>query len=270
MVVMMLMLALLVFVMMMSAVRADILFLEKLGSKVSLRLHRGKNLCAGQLIPGRRDNRGILVLLAKQRNTRLKLLLAYVLGTAQKNRMRIFHLVVEELTEVFHVNAAFAGIHNRRKTGNHEVRIVNVQHGLLNVGKLADTGGLNDDAVRMELLLYLHKRFAEISDKRAADAAGIHLGNLDAGLLQKAAVDADFTEFVLDQNNLLAAVTVGKQFLNEGRLSGAQKAGENVNLNHVCPSFLLHFSFYRLSRNRLGSFRINVLFLQSTKRAGSP
>ena len=82
---------------------------------------------------------------------------------------------------------------------------IDIFSGFLGAGKttlikklLADTGGLNDDAVRMELLLYLHKRFAEISDKRAADAAGIHLGNLDAGLLQKAAVDADFTEFVLD------------------------------------------------------------------------
>ena len=223
--------------MVMSAVRADVLFLEKLGGKVSLRFHRGKNLRAGKLIPRRRYNRSVLVLLTKHSDTCLKLFLADVLGTAQKNRMRIFHLVVEELTEILHVNAAFAGIHNRSKSRNDKVGIVDVENRLLHVGKLADTGGLDNDTVRMKLFLNLDKRFAEVADKRAADATRIHLGDLNAGLLQKAAVDADFTEFVLNQNNLLAAVTVRKQFLDEGRLSGTQKAGENINLNHVFPSF---------------------------------
>ena len=147
--------------------------------------------------------------------------------------MRILNLIVEELAEVLHVDAAFAGIHDGGETADHEIRITDALNRLLNVGKLADTGGLNDDAVRLKLLLYLHKGFAEVTYKRAADASGIHLGDFHAGFLQESAVNADLAELVLNQNDLLALVTVCQEFLDERRLAGAEKSGENVNLNHV-------------------------------------
>ena len=43
----------------------------------------------------------------------------------------------------------------------------------------------------MELRHDLFERLVEVTDEGAADAARGHLGDLDAGLLQKAAVDVD-------------------------------------------------------------------------------
>ena len=50
---------------------------------------------------------------------------------------------------------------------------------------------------------HLPQRLAEVAHQGAADAAGVHLGDLDAGVLEKAAVNADLTELIFDQNDLL-------------------------------------------------------------------
>ena len=84
----------------------------------------------------------------------------------------------------------------------------------------------------------------------AADAARGHLGDLDAGLLQKAAVDVDLAEFVLDQHELFAAVGFRDQLFDERGLAGAQKAGENVNFRHkkYASFFFIDFQTYIISR----------------------
>ena len=66
----------------------------------------------------------------------------------------------------------------------------------------------------------------------AADAAGIHLRDLDAGILQKAAVDADLTELVLDQDHFLAMEGLGEELLDERGLTGTQKTRYNVDFCH--------------------------------------
>ena len=84
----------------------------------------------------------------------------------------------------------------------------------------------------MELRHDLFESLVEVADEGAADAARGHLGDLDAGLLEKAAVDVDLAEFVLDQHELFAAVGFRDQLFDERGLAGAQKAGENINFRH--------------------------------------
>lgn len=96
-------------------------------------------------------------------------------------------------------------------------------YGADDVGQLAHAGRLDDDAVGMIGLDDLFERFAEIAHKRTADAARIHLGNLDAGLLQESAVNADFAEFVLNEHNLLALKRLLQQLFDERGLACAPK-----------------------------------------------
>ena len=85
----------------------------------------------------------------------------------------------------------------------------------------------------MILIYDLAQRLAEIAHQGAADAAGVHLGHLNAGLLHEAAVDADLAEFVFDQHDLLARQGFLKQLLDQRGLARAQEAGENINLRHI-------------------------------------
>ena len=69
--------------------------------------------------------------------------------------------------------------------------------------------------------------------KRAADAAGVHLGDVDAGILQKAAVNADLAEFVFDQHNLFTLERFLDELFDQGRFACTQKAGENINFRYL-------------------------------------
>ena len=89
----------------------------------------------------------------------------------------------------------------------------------------------------MELSLHVLQRLVEVPHQGAADAPGGHLADLDAGLLQKAAVDADLAELVLDEHQLLAGEGLGQQLLDEGGLAGPQEAGDDVDLGHGIKSF---------------------------------
>ena len=79
---------------------------------------------------------------------------------------------------------------------------------------------------------HLDKRLAEITDKRAADAARIHLGHVDAGIGKEATVHTDLAEFVLDQHQLFAGICLLDQLFDQRGLAGAQKAGKNINFGH--------------------------------------
>ena len=226
-------LVVIVIIVMVSAYRADILFLKQLLGKVNLGFHRLEDLFARQFIPGSRDDRRVRIFLAKKLHACLQLILGNELAAAQQDRVCALYLVVEELAEVLHVDAALACVNNGYKAGDDHLRVPDALNRANNVGKFADTRGLDEDAVRMELLLHLHERLAEISDKRAADAARVHLGDLDAGVLQKTAVNTDLAELIFNQNHFLALISVSEKFLDERRLAGAQKSGKYCYLNHV-------------------------------------
>lgn len=59
---------------------------------------------------------------------------------------------------------------------------------------------------------------------------------------QKTAVDADFPEFVFDENDLFTLKGLVQQLLDESGFSRPQEAGNNVNLGHTVV-----ISFQKLS-----------------------
>ena len=197
-------------------------------------LHRREHLCASQLVPRRGEDARLVVVLAQQRHRRLELFSRYVLGAAEDDRARMLDLIEEEFTEILDVHLALGHVRDGHKAvelyldlPGHALDRVN------HVGELAHAGGLDEDAVWMILFDHLAQRLAKIAHQRAADAAGVHLGNLNARFLEETAVDADFAEFVFDQNNLFILEGFAEQLFDERRLARAQKAGNNINLGHM-------------------------------------
>ena len=88
---------------------------------------------------------------------------------------------------------------------------------------------------------HLIQILSKISHQRTADTAGIHLCDLDARILQETAVNADFTELILDQHNLLTLKCLIDHFLDERCLSGSQETGNNINFRHSYRSPYLSY-----------------------------
>ena len=201
--------------------------------------HGGQNGLAVNLIPGGGDDGGGGVLLPQQGGSRLQLLLRQLLGTAEDNGAGRLDLVVIELAEVLHIDLHLAGVSHGDEAVELHVRHVldGVLHRHDHIAELAHAGGLDEDAVRLELLVHFLQRLVEIAHQRAADAAGGHLTDLHAAVLQKAAVDGDLAELVFDQHQLFPLIGLRQQLFNQRGFAGAQKAGNNVNFCHIIPFF---------------------------------
>ena len=201
--------------------------------------HGGQNGLAVDLIPGGGDDGGGGVLLPQQGGSRLQLLLRQLLGPAEDNGTGGLDLVVVKLTEVLHIDLHLAGVGHGDKAVELHIRHVldGVLHRHDHIAELAHAGGLDEDAVRLELLVHFLQRLVEIAHQRAADAAGGHLTDLHAAVLQKAAVDGDLAELVFDQHQLFPLIGLRQQLFNQRGFAGAQKAGNNVNFCHIIPFF---------------------------------
>ena len=235
----------------------------------------GEDGLAVQLVPRSRQNGGVGVLLAQHRGGSLELFLRELLRAGKNDRAGGLDLVVVELTEVLHIDLDLAGVGHGDIAVELELGALvhRALHGNDDVRELADAARLNEDAVGGELRHDLFERLVEVTDEGAADAARGHLGDLDAGLLQKAAVDVDLAEFVLDQHELFAAVGFRDQLFDERGLAGAQKAGENVNFRHkkYASFFFIDFQTYIISRicERFKSFSAqNAPFSRSQAHTG--
>ena len=171
-------------------------------------------------------------------------------------------LVVVELTEVLHIHLDLVDVGHGDEAAQLNIQMLG--HALDSaghVGQLADARGLDDDAVGVVLLHHLLQSGAEIAHQRAADAAGVQLIDLDAGLLQKAAVDADLAELVLDEHDLLAGKGLFDELLDKGGLTGAKEAGENIDLGHSLKCLFL------LCRRRKGAAQQARRALQAVRAA---
>ena len=235
-----LMAALVLIVMMMAADRADVLLFlpgslglgqQLLGQRVQL--HGGEDLVAGNLAPVGGDDDRLPVLGPEQVHRLLQLVLLHVAGAAEDDGAGVLHLVVKELAEVLHIHLALFGVDHRDGAAQLEVGVLrHPAHRLGHVGQLAHAGGLDDDAVGRVGLQHLLQGHAEVAHQRAADAAGVHLGDLNAGVLHKAAVNADLAELVLNQHQLLALEGLPDQLFDQRGLARAQEAGNNINGCH--------------------------------------
>ena len=196
---------------------------------------------AVQLVPRCGEDGGVGILLPQQGHGGLQLLLIQLLGAGEDDGAGRLDLVVVELAEVLHVDLHLGGVGHGDEAVELHVRHVldGVLHRHDHVAELAHARGLDEDAVGGELLMHVLQRLVEVAHQRAADAAGGHLADLDAGLLQKAAVDADLAEFIFDEHQLLTLKGLRQQLLDERGLARAQKAGYDINFCHSKTFFSL-------------------------------
>ena len=210
----------------------------ELGRERVAALHRLEDLLAVELCPGRgHDGRG-RVFLTQQRHGGVELLGADALGAREDDGARVLDLVVEELAEVFHIHPALVGVDHSREAVEHQLIGLHALHRADNVAELADTRGLDEDAVGVKLRQHLLQCVGKVPHEAAADAAGVHLVDLHAGILEEAAVDGDLTELVFDQHDLFTRVRLGDQLFDQRGLAGAEKTGENINFCHKRKHFL--------------------------------
>ena len=197
------------------------------------RLDDVEDLLRLQLIPGRGDDARALVVLAQQLHRLVDAILRRGLGAAENDGLGGLNLVDEELAEVFGVHAALGHVgHGGAARQLQIVGLGAVQHHLADVAELAHARGLDEDAVGMVRVDQLGQRVGKIAHQRAADAAGVQLRHLNAGILHEAAVDADLAVFILQQNHLFVAERAGEQLLNQRRLARSEKTGNNIYLRH--------------------------------------
>ena len=235
---------------------------DQLSLEVVLGGHGLQDLLAGQGVPGSGDDGGGGVLLTQHGYSGGDLFLGGVLGAAQDDAACVADLVVVELTEVLHIHLDLVDVGHGNEAAQLNIQMLG--HALDSaghVGQLADAGGLDNDAVGVVLLHHLLQSGAEIAHQRAADAAGVQLIDLDAGLLQKAAVDADLAELVLDEHDLLACKGLFDELLDKGGLTGAKEAGENINFGHSLKCLFL------LCRRRKGAAQQARRALQAVRAA---
>ena len=152
-----------------------------LGGEAVLLLHRVGDLLTGELIPGRGDDGGAGILLRQKCAGYYELRLGYRIGAAHDDNVGVCDLIVEKLTEVSYIHTALARVNDCDLCA--ELRTLNAADGLGNVGKLADAGGLDDYAVGGEVCQHLFQSLGEVANEGAADAAGVHFGDLDTGVL---------------------------------------------------------------------------------------
>ena len=195
-------------------------------------LHGLEQLLAGQVIPRRGDDGCHAVVLPEHGHCSVQLGLGNGIGTGQNNGGSGLHLVVVELAEVLHIHLDLACIGNRHGVAQGDLIVGHFVHRADDIGQLAHTGGLNENPVGVILLDDLLQSLAEIAHQRAADAAGVHLGNVDARILKETAVNADFAELIFNQHQLLSLVAFGNQLFNQRSLASAQKSGKNINFCH--------------------------------------
>ena len=196
-----------------------------------LPLHGLQQLCAGKILPGSRYHRCIGIVLPQQRNGCIQLCLGNHIRTGKDDRFGGFDLIVIELAEILHIHLDLAGINHSDGTAQRNCIIGHLFHSCDHIGKLANAGGLDDDPIRSILIDHLGQSLAKITHQGAANTAGIHLGNVNAGILQKSAVNANLTKFVFDQHQFFPLISLRDHFFDQCCLAGAQKAGINIDFH---------------------------------------
>ena len=156
----------------------------------------------------------------------------------------VFHLIVEEFSEILHIHLTFPGIYDRGKAIQLCIGKLRLAYSTDDVAKLTDTARLDQNTVRVIGAFYLTERFPEISHKATADTTGIQLVDLNSRLLKKAPVNSDLSELVLDQNKLFPLISLFDQFFNQCGLARTEKSRKNIDLCHTHSSFNILLSSY--------------------------
>ena len=189
-------------------------------------LHNVDYLLAVKLVPGRGDDGRVGIELTEHRGRGDDLAVGGGVGAAEDDNVGVVHLIVEKFAEVADIHAAAAGVDDGDLCA--DLAAGHARDGLGNIGELTYAARLDEDAVGVILLDDLLQRGGEVADEGAADAAGVHLGDLDARVAQEAAVNGDLAELVLDEDELFVLIALRDELADERGLACSEEAGENV------------------------------------------
>jgi hypothetical protein len=237
-----------VVMLLMVTMAAMMLHLLQILGNAGVALHSLQQLRAGELIPRSGNQRSMIIMLTEHCNSGIQLSLGDGIGTGKDDGRSGFDLVVVEFTEVLGVNLHLASVSHGYGIAQNHIISSNLLHSSDNIRQLTHTGRLDDHTIGMVLGNHFLQSLAEIAHQTAADAAGVHLGDVDASILQKAAIDADLTKFVLDEDNLLTTVCLADHLFDQGSFACAQKAGVNINFCHVFAPLFAFFLLYHHSQ----------------------
>lgn len=145
----------------------------------------------------------------------------------------MLYLISKELTEVLHVHLVSFGVNDRGEAIEFDLIVLQVLDRDDDIGQLADSGRLYEDPVRIVLLYDLVQSFSEVSDESTADAACNHLIDLNARFSEKSRINADLSEFVLDQYDVLCLITFRYKFFDKCSFACSEKPGENIYFCHL-------------------------------------
>ena len=147
-------------------------------------LQRTHDRFFSKLLPRRRDDRRLIILLTKHMHTFFDLFIIHHLRTADNDCRGVLNLILEKFTEVLHIHLCLFPVNHCDSSGNLNICIFfYILHRLRHIGKLTDSGRLDDNAVRLIFFDYLFQRLAEISYKRTANTSRIHLRDLNSCIL---------------------------------------------------------------------------------------
>ena len=188
---------------------------------------------AVNLLPRGSNKNGIGILLSYESNAVGELTLSGLSGVGKDDGGCVLNLVIIELAKVLHIHFALVDIDNNGVGAKLCIGAVNTLYSLDDIGELSDTRWLNDDAVGMEFVKHTAKCGGKITDKRAADTARIHLGNLDARIAEEAAVNTDFAKLIFDKDELFTRISLGNKLLYKSGLSRTEKSRKDINFSHI-------------------------------------
>ena len=189
-----------------------------------LMLHSKKNILTVKAIPGGSHDNGGLIMLTEERYALGDLLILCSLGMRKNDGGCVGDLIVIELAKVLHIHLALINVCNGGEAIKHRTVVLGGLCRTNNVRKLANARGLDNNSVGIILLKNLYKRLGEITNKRAADTARVHLGDLNARICKEAAVNTDLAKLVLDKHDLLACICLFDQLLNQRGLTRTEEA----------------------------------------------
>ena len=203
-----------------------VLLLELCNGSVKsiLALHSLENILTVKLIPRCGYYNSLGVMLSDKLNGGVNLLILRILGMGKHDAGSVSDLIVIELTEILHIHLTLIGVGNCSEAIKLCIGSLDRLNSLDNVGELTYSAGLDNHSVGMELLEDLSESLREISNERATDATGIHLGDLDTCILKESSVNADFAELIFYENYLLTAVRFLNKLLYKRSLSRSEKS----------------------------------------------
>ena len=147
-----------------------------------LAFHGLQKLRTGQFVPGCNYQGSLRIVFSQERHSGVQFDLGNGIGAGQNDGGSGLDLIVIELTEVLHIDLDLAGIGNGHGIAQLHIFVGHLLNGSDHIAEFANAGGLDDDTLGGILLDDLVQCLAEITHQAAADAAGVHLGDVNTGM----------------------------------------------------------------------------------------